>query len=208
MIAKSSQLRRNVYFFYDFSNIGISAQQLASNNGDGQFAAPRLRIHTANLRHLVERDRNWMMGYAAVGLKDLNSPIKRQFQSHGIELEISERGLCSGKEQNVDERISDKILRLLKKDEYNGTIVLASGDAGFIEPLDIMRRRGYKIEVMSWQHSLSRSLHQWATEHGRVVLLDDFYHELTFVQGERFAHPVSVLNRKLARMQSFIGGEQ
>jgi hypothetical protein len=87
-----------------------------------------------------------------------------------------------------------------------GTVVLATGDGreyedqhGFLSTLKTLHYYGYAIEVMSWQHSLNHELRAWASNIGRVIVLDDFYSELTFVEGGRKVITVNQLNRKLAR---------
>ena len=76
---------------------------------------------------------------------------------------------------------------------------------GFHADLERMRRRGWRIEVLSWRHSCNRRMREWAEENGRFIALDDFYDSVTFLErpapGEpiaapRYAVPVD-LNRRL-----------
>lgn len=199
--------RSTVYFFLDFSNIAISAGQIAPDHGDSLFDRSRVRIHSQNLREFVERERLWGSGYAAVGLWNQRASIKDRFEEVGIRFDICERGQNSGTEQNVDERIQYEMLHLLDPAVERGTIVLATGDGngfadkrGFIRTLSILHAYGFQIEVMSWRHSFNGMLREWADQYGRVIELDDFYHELTFVEGRRRSTTPYQLNRKLARL--------
>ena len=71
--------RIRVYFFLDFSNIAISASQLAAKNGDGIYSDHRIRLHCDNLRALAERGRQWQSGFAAAGFSNPQSNIKQHF---------------------------------------------------------------------------------------------------------------------------------
>jgi hypothetical protein len=203
-----STSRSNVYFFLDFSNIAISAGHLAAAHGDSILGRPNVRLHAANIRSFVERGRFWRRGFAAAGLSNQQSPIKSHFQQCGIEFEICERGEITGKEQNVDERIRMEMLELLYDDVPLGTIVLATGDGngsqenrGFVKTLKIMRQNGFSVEVMSWRHSLSSDLRDWSAENGKIIELDAFYEDLTFVPGCRAVTPTHQLLKKLARLR-------
>ena len=201
-------VRPKVYFFLDFSNIAISAGQLAADHGDNMFGRNRVRLHAPNLRAFVERERLWGDGYAAVGLWNQHAAIKSRFEESGIRFDIYERGQNSNKEQNVDERIQYEMLQLLHPSVERGTVVLATGDGngyadkrGFIQTLSILHAHHFKIEVMSWKHSLNGTLRDWAQQNGRIIELDDFYRGLTFIEGYRSAEPSHYLNRKLARLR-------
>ena len=186
-----------VYFFLDFSNITISAKQIAVQHRDSMFEEGKVRLHCKNLRRLVQRDRVWGSGFAAAGLHNQESPIKRHFEREDIEFHISERGLHSGTEQNVDVVIQHRMLRLLHPDVERGVVVLATGDGnghqsgeGFLPVLDMLLLGGHSIEVMSWRHSFNSELRAWAAEHGRVIELDDHYLQLTFIDGGRRSDPL------------------
>jgi hypothetical protein len=204
----SVSLRPKVYFFLDFSNIAISAGQLAADHGDSLLGRSRVRLHAPNLRAFVERERVWGGGYAAVGLWNQHAAIKHRFEESGIRFDICERGQKTHKEQNVDEKIQTEMYQLLDHSVERGTVVLATGDGngyadkrGFIQTLSILHAHHFKIEVMSWKHSLNGTLRDWAKQNGRIIELDDFYRDLTFVEGYRSAEPSQFLSNKLARLR-------
>ena len=195
----------HVYLFFDFSNIGISARYAASINGDGLIASD-VRIHCQNLRQFVERDRFWAGGYAAAGLTGDPTRIQNRFDSAGIRFEVFERGNKTGCEQAVDQAIQNQMYRLVATEAKPGVVVLASGDGnghengeGFLPPLQLLKRNGFDVEVMSWEHSLHPSLGSWATQNGSLIYLDDWYEELTFAPYRRNAKSAALLNRRLAR---------
>jgi hypothetical protein len=123
----------------------------------------------------------------------------------GIELEISECGARSGREQNVDERIQLEMYRLQANYIPRGIVVLATGDGagsvegrGFLPVLQQLSESGFDIEVMSWEHSFHGKLRNWAESHGRAIVLDPFYKDLTFIDGGRNASSVNEIYKKVA----------
>lgn len=71
-----------------------------------------------------------------------------------------------------------------------GTAVLLTGDgsgfadgAGFHADLKRMRDRGWAVEVLSRRHSCARRMREWAEENGAFVALDDYYENVTFLEG-------------------------
>ena len=81
-----------------------------------------------------------------------------------------------------------------------GIAVLLTGDgAGYVEgsgfhsTLERMKRRNWRIEILSWEHSCNRRMKQWAQQNGVFVPLDDFYDSITYTvpsrEGYQFAAP-------------------
>tara|TARA_R110002049_G_scaffold285698_4_gene467052 strand:+ start:211256 stop:211954 length:699 start_codon:yes stop_codon:yes gene_type:complete len=203
---RGSRHTLDVHFFLDFSNIAISASNIAVENGDGLFDQQLVRIHAGNLRQIAQRNRCWGSGFAAAGLVDQQSRIKNAFEKEGVSFEICERGRITNREQYVDQRIQLQMHRLLRRPVERGVVVLATGDGnrtadsdGFIETLATLNEYGFRIEVMSWRDSMNSNLRSWASRFGRFIELDDFYRDLTFVVGGRCATPQHELGSKLIR---------
>ena len=47
------------------------------------------------------------------------------------------------------------------------------------------------MEVLSWRHSGSRRMREWAEENGVFVALDDFYQSVTFLEAPVPGQPVA-----------------
>ena len=106
----------------------------------------------------------------------------------------------------MDQRIQLEMYRLLAPGVERGIVALATGDGngfadnqGFVEALSTLHSYGFEIEVLSWRHSLSSVLREWAIENGRLILLDDYFMDLTFVEGRRQATSLSQLSTKMIR---------
>lgn len=203
--AVSLPSERPVYFFLDYSNIAISAQEIAWTQ-DGYMSKQRVRLHARNLRTLAERNREWRLGFAAAGLHAACPKLCKHFNESGIRIEVSERGNSSNREQNVDQRIQYEMLKLTKCSFQRGTVVLATGDGaggsqneGFLNVLENLLEHGYSIELFSWRRTLNHELRGWVERYGRFVELDDFYPDITFIDGGREATGSHILNRKIAK---------
>ncbi len=118
----------------------------------------------------------------------------------GKKPELYERGAASGKEQAVDQALQTRMLRLGYDFLPPETLVLLSGDGkgdedgvGFFADAKRLHRIGWKIEILAWQRHCRREMAQWAQQNGVFVPLDDFYSQITFINGKRNA---SALNLK------------
>lgn len=201
-----SACARPVYFFLDFSNIAVSAREVASSHGDGILESRDVRLNLPNIRALAQRDRRWGSGYAAAGFADEANGLQKHCEEAGISLQVSERGKLTNSEQNVDETIQLNMLLLTSKETQRGVVVLATGDGarrndsgGFIAILDILSDHGFDVEVMAWRHSLNPALRRYVEARGKVIELDHFYHDVTFLQHARRPTSVSSIQRRIAR---------
>ena len=118
-----------------------------------------------------------------------------------------------GREQGVDQLLQTAMLR--DGFDYNGTpgiIVMLTGDGagfddgvGFHADMERMHRRGWRIEVLSWRHSCSRRMREWAEENGKFIALDDFYDSITYLEppapGRPLADPRDAIPVDLALRQ-------
>lgn len=184
-----------VYFFLDFWNIALGAKQLACQLGDLRKGANNVRLHARNFRKLAQRDRLWKSGYAAAGFKNVPMSLCRNFERAGIRFDHYEAGCNSLTEQGIDRVIQGEMRKLQSKRYRRGVVVLATGDGnghqrgdGFLPALEDLKEANYSIELMSWEDPCNPVLRDWCVEHGKVIMLDDWYVQLTFIEGGR---PVS-----------------
>lgn len=184
-----------LFIFWDNSNIFIPARTVAAPREP--FANPRaVRIHFENLLQLVRVGRKIEFG-VVVGtvqpeLRDLWSKLGQT----GLKVEMYERGAYSGDEQGVDQCLQVHMLRALADNEP-GIAILLTGDGkgynegvGFHADLERMSRKGWGIELYSWEHACSRRLQSWAKKVGVYVPLDDYYDQITFMKQRRQANPI------------------
>ena len=186
-----------VFIYWDNSNIFISAQQVAvEREGDG--ARYRVRINFRNLLELASAGREMERAIAVGSIPPELRHVWNRLEDQGVAVQLLERGAMQGREQGVDQMLQTATLRDLA--DYNGNpgiAVLLTGDgSGFIDgvgfhaDLERMRNKGWRIEVMSWRHSCSRRMKEWAHENGKFIALDDFYDSVTFLEPPAPGQPI------------------
>ncbi len=122
----------------------------------------------------------------------------------GVEVKLFDRGSSGHGEQEMPDRVLQ--LRMLEDAlDYNGVpgiVVLLTGDgagylegAGFHSTLERMHKRGWGVEILSWEHSCNPRMREWARENGVFVALDDFYEAITFFEPSRPEDEMAAFSR-------------
>lgn len=180
---------RGVRIFIDLSNIIIGVQEYA-RFVDGPLAGIDVRVHFDQLLQLVKHGRRLSHALAVFGLRACYDRMSRHLNRLGVETVTLERD-CRGREVGVDEAIQGRMLQLLEIDDP-GVVCLLTGDGagaqdgrGFIPVLTELAAAGWIVEVYSWSSTLSTYLADWASKYALLVLLDDHYDEITFLEGTR-----------------------
>ena len=182
-----------VFIYWDNSNIFISAQQAAAEL-EGDAVRCRVRLHFRNLLTLAAAGRDIEHAVAA-------GPVPPELRNIWNRLEKA----------GVDQALQTAMLR--DSLDYNGDpgiAVMLTGDGagfdsgvGFHADLERMRRRGWRIEVLSWRHSCNRRMREWAEQYGIFIALDDFYDSVTFLEppapGQPIANPRYAVPPDLSR---------
>ena len=187
-----------VFIYWDNSNIFISAQQVAIER-EGETVRSRLRIHFRNLLELACGGREIEHATAVGSVPPELRHVWNRLENEGVTVQLLERGAVQGREQGVDQALQTVMLR--DGFDYNGDpgiAVMLTGDGtgfhdgvGFHADLERMRRREWRIEVLSWRHSCNRRMREWAEEHGKFIALDDFYDSITFLEQAAPGQPIA-----------------
>ena len=203
-----------VFIYWDNSNIFISAQEVAVER-EGDPVRNRVRVHFRNLLDLASAGRDIEHAIAVGSIPPEMRHVWNRLENEGVTVQLLERGALLGREQGVDQMLQTAMLR--DGFDYNGDpgiAVLLTGDGagfadgvGFHADLERMRRRGWRIEVLSWRNSCNRRMREWAEENGVFVALDDFYNSITFLEtpapgqpiaDPRYATPLDLERRQVA----------
>jgi hypothetical protein len=87
--------------------------------------------------------------------------------------------------------------------------VLLTGDGrgysdgvGYHADIERLQKRGWGVEVLSWDISCNGGLRQWAVASGVYVKLEDFYESVTFLEGGRKANLPNLTHRQKATVHS------
>ena len=191
--------------FWDNSNIFISAQNYAVKK-EGALAKKALRIQFDNLYKIATAGRRVERAYCVGSVPpELDEVWKRVKADTGVVPELYERGSGSGKEQGVDQCLQVWMLRALSDIDPPQVAVLLTGDgagyvdgAGFHADLERLHKRGWGIEVVSWDFACAGKLKTWAAASGAYVKLEDHYDSVTFVEGGRRSKAPNLTRRPTA----------
>ena len=190
-----------VFVYWDNSNVFHEAQRLAEERREGPGARYRVRIHFENLLRLAHADRPLEKALAAGSVPPEMRQLWNRLESQGVEVRLVDRGSRERGEQEMPDRVLQ--LRMLEDAlDYNGdpgVVALLTGDgagylegAGFHATLERMRKRGWRVEILSWAHATNQRMRQWAEANGVFVALDDFYEAITFMEPSRPGHELAL----------------
>ncbi len=199
---------QDVYVFWDNSNIYIPSQDIAAIR-EGALAPKEIRIQFDNLYHLAGASRPVTKAICVGSVPPEMEAVWEKLEASGVTVELFERGSDSGSEQGVDQCLQVHMLRALADAEKPAVAVLLTGDgagydsgAGFHADLERMHRKGWGIEVLSWDIACNKRLKAWAQANGVYVSLEGHYDEITFRAGVRRQKPVSLKHRGKATPRS------
>ena len=178
-----------VFIYWDNSNLFIGAQQAAAAV-EGDAVRYRVRLDFRYLLELAAAGRDIEHAIAVGSVPPELRHVWNRLENQGVTVQLLERGVIQGREQGVDQSLQTAMLRdAFDHNGDPGIAVLLTGDGagfadgvGFHADLERMRRRGWRIEVLSWRHSCNRGMREWAEQNGVFIALDDFYDSVTFLE--------------------------
>ena len=183
----------NVFIYWDNSNIFHSAQELAEDRGGEGDSYYRLRINFSNLYKLAAADRPVVRASATGSIPPALNALWNVLEGQGVKTDLFQRGEDTPSEQDVpDERLQLAMMRDAFKYKHEpGTIVLLTGDGrgydeekGFFKTIEDVHSLGWRIELLSWNHSCYQRMKEWVQDHGTYIALDDYYDSVTFLKRE------------------------
>lgn len=182
---------KKVFIYWDNSNIFHEAQRLAEQRNAEPDTRYRVRIHFDNMLRLAHADREVERAIAAGSIPPELHNVWSRLRNKGVEVKLFDRGSPASTEQDVPDRIL-QLAMLENALDYSadpGIAVLLTGDgagylegAGFHRTLERMHNKGWKIEILSWQHCVNPRMEEWAKNNGVFIPLDDFYEAITFLE--------------------------
>jgi hypothetical protein len=191
----------DVYIFWDHSNIFVPAKEVARRR-EGLSAERDIRIHFQNVFALARAGRTVPKAICVGSSGTQLQPVLSRLAATGVDLEFYERGGQSRSEQGVDQCLQVHMLRVLADVATPAVAVLLTGDGvgyesgvGFHADLERLSRRGWGVEVISWDDACNQKLKRWAKAVGMYIPREDYYHSVTFRAGLRNALPLSLMHR-------------
>ena len=171
------------FIYWDNSNIFISAQQAAAAI-EGDAVRYRVRLDFRYLLDLAAAGRDIEHAIAVGSIPPELRHVWNRLENQGVAVRLLESAALP-----VPALQTAMLRDGLDYKENPGIAVLLTGDGagfadgvGFHADLERMRRRGWRIEVLSWRHSCNRRMREWAEQNGVFIALDDFYDSVTFLE--------------------------
>lgn len=193
-----------VHIFLDNSNIFYGAQGAAARHGEGGVARA-VRLYYENLLHLARAGRQVEQAVCVGTIPPRDENVFRtRLERAGCTPELYP-GTVGAREQGIDQALQVHMLRTVIDGWYGapGVAVLLTGDGagieaggGFLADLQRLYDYGWGVEVLSWEHSCSRRLRDWAEQVGAFVSLDAHYESVTFVAGGRRPTPPNLTRNR------------
>ena len=183
----------NVFIYWDNSNIFHSAQEVAELRNGESDAYYRLRIHFSNMYRLAAANRTVKKAFAAGSIPPDMISLWNRLEGQGVDVDKFTRGGTDRSEQEVpDTRLQNAMFHdaIAHKDEP-GVITLLTGDGsgydrglGFHKTLEHIHALafGWKIELLSWNHTCNQRMKSWVEANGTYVSLDDYYESVTYLK--------------------------
>ena len=179
----------SVFIYWDNSNIFHEAQRVAGQEENAPDVRYRVRIHFDNMLRLAHADRPIERALAIGSVPPEMRQLWNRLENGGVKVESFD---CA------DEPMPNSLLqlRMLENaldyiDDPSIAVLLTGYGAGYTEggsfhrTLDRMRRKGWRVEILSWSHSCNRRMRRWAEENGAFISLDDFYRSITYLEPSR-----------------------
>ena len=182
-----------VFIYWDNSNIFIGGRQVASGlESDASLVRARFRVNLGALLRLAlagrPAGRVVMAGSIPPEVMAFWERVKNWGAKRKVRVELFDRGGLRGKEQQVPDQILQLQMLHDALEEEPGVAVLLTGDGdglesgrGFHADAMLMRRKGWRVEILSWRACCSRRMREWAEKEGVFVALDDYYEAVTFL---------------------------
>ncbi len=185
----------STHIFWDNSNIWLVGRNVCAQREPGDETA--FRIHFEHLFDSVVARRQVDSAFVAGSIPPNTDPLWQRFANLNIQVVKQERGQGTGGEVAVDEVIQLEIAHRVLDVDPPGTMVLLTGDGsgytdgrGFIKELERAAKRGWQIEVISWDAGCNRHLKAFAQQNGNYRAPEPVYESVTFVNNKRWAEAV------------------
>ena len=183
-----------MYIFWDNSNIHYAGLNHVRPLKEPESVKESYRTYFKGLLNLVKQDRHIDDIFFAGSIPPKGDSLWNAVRQLGITPSLLPRSLTDGEADTTDHVLQLALLRLAFDHPEPSTVALLTGDGaginsgeGFLADAKRLRSRGWDFEVYSWDIACHSELRSFATEHGKYFKLEDYYDNITFIQGGRRA---------------------
>lgn len=185
-------MRQQAHMFVDNSNL-IGGAQRAARQIEG-VPWPAVRIYWRNFFQLIEAHHLPATRAFAGSLPPGNDDLWKYARQYGYDTSLLHKvEKDDGRigEQAVDEVLHAKIAGVLLDYDPPQRLVLVTGDGNnsdygtsFLQQVNRAMKRGWDVDIVSWDNQLSRRFRDVAARSGgkvNIIKLEDVYNSITFL---------------------------
>ncbi len=183
-----------MYIFWDNSNIHYAGLNHVRPVKEPAIAKEQYRTYFKGLLALVASGRHIDNIFFAGSVPPKGDALWNAVRNAGITPSLLPRSLSDGEADSTDHVLQLALLRLAMDHPEPSTVALLTGDGaginageGFLADAIRLASRGWKFEVYSWDAACHGQLKKFAEENGKYIKLEEYYENVTFVQGGRRA---------------------
>ena len=183
-----------MYIFWDNSNIHYAGLNHVLPTKEPEAARETYRTYFKGLLNLVMQERTVDDIFFAGSVPPKGDTLWNAVRQLGITPSLLPRSLTDGEADTTDHVLQLALLRLAFDHPEPNTVALLTGDGaginsgeGFLADAKRLSARGWKFEVYSWDVACHTELRAFALENGKYTKLEDYYDNVTFLQGGRRA---------------------
>lgn len=183
-----------MYIFWDNSNIHYAGLNHVRPIIEPEAVKEQYRTYFSGLLNLVSQGRTIDNIFFAGSVPPKNDTLWNTVKNLGIVPSLLPRSLTNGEADTTDHVLQLALLRLAMDHPKPNTIALLTGDGaginsgeGFLADAQRLAARGWRFEVYSWDIACHDQLRTFAKENGRYIKLEDYYMNITFLEGGRKA---------------------
>ena len=186
-----------MYIFWDNSNIHYAGLNQVLPFKEPGADPSRYRTYFKGLLDLVVNGRDIDEIYFSGSVPPKNDALWNAVKRLGITPSLLPRSMTDGEADTTDHVLQLALLRLALDHPVPDTIALLTGDGaglnkgeGFLSDAIRLAGKGWKFEVYSWDAACNRYLRKFAENGGRYIRLEDYYENITFIEGGRQTVPL------------------
>ncbi len=183
-----------MYIFWDNSNIHYAGLNHVRPVKEPTSEKEKYRTYFKGLLNLVQQGRKIDNIFFAGSIPPKDDVLWNSVRQLGITPSLLPRCITNGEADTTDHVLQLALLRLALDHPEPSIVALLSGDGaginsgeGFLADAKRLSARGWQFEVYSWDVSCHSELKSFAIENGKYVKLEDYYENVTFIQGGRRA---------------------
>ena len=173
-----------ISIFVDDANLWIEGKKaFAKEKGLRTPEDPRARFNIGRVTEVVAAGReDQIAGITLYGSRppEVDS-VWKKMKEHNWKLDIKDKSYHTGKEKQVDSQLITDVVSLVASQGAPGILIIVSGDADYIPPIQEALKYNWQVEVWAWKQAISAQIRR-LSQIGKIEVhyLDDKLRDIMF----------------------------